>query len=577
MITLLKTLLKRCQLSLVNTDDSTFEDSITSPSKIEHARLGYVISAVCMLSAALHLTFLHVTDFPIETLVIVLLGASANVLTCLNAYRHETSDPLVNCETSIAITATYLVLMPSPETILLVMPVMVPVIFNLLKRRYRWLNAVLFAGLYPLSIFSTQDMPSAAQVVGYTVSLGISLTLSVVFRSVLHQNYLHLQNANAYARSIQREMSTRAKIYATTAHELRTPAATIKMLVDELRSSPKSLACEKEVADIADQVWILLSILDDMQSPEDRGKIWEKAEFFGLSDTLDVAAVGLVQMLSAARMTLKFDHRISSREVISRDSRRIIVQVIQNLIKNSILHSQGSKINVTSTLIASTNGSEPRVSIEVHDDGVGIPEAYQAKMFDAYARAQSSAAGSGLGLYVAKSIIESGLPNGTITYRRSDTLGGSCFEIRFDLIKRNAQVDEASSDSLSLETYVKGSKILILEDSVTLQLLTQKALERAGAFVSVADNGAQALSRYFEDDSVHEFDLIITDINMPEMDGMAFTKALRKKHITTVVVGLTGIAQKSEEQEAYASGIDVLIKKPLDLYKLCGALRDLEN
>ncbi len=118
---------------------------------------------------------------------------------------------------------------------------------------------------------------------------------------------------------------------------------------------------------------------------------------------------------------------------------------------------------------------------------------------------------------------------------------------------------------------MEGAKILLAEDNPTLQLLTKNILEKQGAVVTATSNGKSALASFNDE----EYDLVISDIFMPEMDGYGLAKALREAEFNGPIIGLTAATIGDETELMLQAGADRVLAKPISVEALKAALLEL--
>jgi CheY-like chemotaxis protein len=195
----------------------------------------------------------------------------------------------------------------------------------------------------------------------------------------------------------------------------------------------------------------------------------------------------------------------------------------------------------------------------VLDNGAGIPQETLKTLFKPFARGNTHADGTGLGLYICRDLIAN--MGGELRYLDNPE-GGSCFEIDLTVDLADKLAKEVTNDEVPL---LAGKRILLVEDNKTLQLLTEKLLTKQGARVEVADQGLDGLVKY----QAGQFDLILSDIFMPEMNGYEFVSELRKRDCRLPIIGLTAATIGEETEQMLAAGADVVMSKPMNITEVC--------
>jgi CheY-like chemotaxis protein len=245
-----------------------------------------------------------------------------------------------------------------------------------------------------------------------------------------------------------------------------------------------------------------------------------------------------------------------------------IRQIIINTAKNAIVHSQGTQV----ILDLSFSSAEDQTSyqLQIIDNGKGIPNQEVERLFEAFERGDTQSSGTGLGLHISRELARS-LPEGDLIYSPNPE-GGAIFTLSFTL--KQVKQDEAAAAAAAAaakEHPIKGKKILLVEDTATLRMLGKTILTREGADVVDVENGRLALEAFSE----QSFDLVITDIMMPVMDGYELTETLRSWGATLPIIGVTGATVGNEADNLLAKGADRVMPKPLNLNNLETVLQEL--
>ena len=231
--------------------------------------------------------------------------------------------------------------------------------------------------------------------------------------------------------------------------------------------------------------------------------------------------------------------------------------------------------------------------VMVEDNGIGITEENQRKLFQPFKQAQRSAGGTGLGLFSLAKRIEA--LEGTCGVRdRADGRQGSVFWFTFPYRPDVAALEEhevmlsgkrGSSGDPTQRSGGNGTpgralpqlRVLLTDDSPAILKVTTRFLEKAGHVVETADNGNQSLERLKV--ARADFDILITDLQMPVMDGFESVRRFRefeKEHISGAALMIIGMSAKADEitvSEALASGMDLFVTKPFRYESLVELLR----
>lgn len=356
-------------------------------------------------------------------------------------------------------------------------------------------------------------------------------------------------------KSLRDEKDKQNKMFAIIGHELRTPVATMKMMLED-NSGPDK---EGELKSVTQH---LLHLLDDL-------RLVNHDKHYNLvltSHQLSVITHNILNSLQTYCRTHNFKLNLSLGQ--NTDNWLLIPakeyrQVLTNLVKNAVIHSAGNQVNVELNYLPESS----TVNLAVSDNGKGIPEAIRDKIFDEFERGDSSADGSGIGLSVCRTIARSS--GGDIIYQDNEE-SGSTFV--FTMVAEEAE-NEALIPPVESNFHINGLKVLIAEDNATLRLLTCKMLEKVGAEVITANDGKAALDLF----NSQKFDLVITDIMMPVMTGYELTSEIRATGSDVSIIGVTAAFVGDECDQLLAAGANAVISKPIDIKKLKETLETLNT
>jgi len=245
-------------------------------------------------------------------------------------------------------------------------------------------------------------------------------------------------------------------------------------------------------------------------------------------------------------------------------------QIIVNLVGNSVKFTPAGGIRLTVTRLTSD-----RIRFEVQDTGVGIAAEKIGLIFDAFTQADGSHTrqygGTGLGLAITKRLVS--LMGGTI-HARSELGGGSCFTFELSLPEAyDNRVGEELGTVSRLTPGLEYLRVLVAEDNIINQKVICSMLERLGWYVVLAENGKQAVSLFRD----REFDLLLMDIQMPEMDGLEAARRIREEELRrngkrTPMIALTAHTGQSQQEECMSAGMDAVVTKPFELQSLLESL-----
>jgi len=366
-----------------------------------------------------------------------------------------------------------------------------------------------------------------------------------------------LSQANS---SLSELLQKQRELFAVVGHELRTPVASIQMLIQD-----EDYSADEKVSAIDEITHNLLNVLEDMRIVVAPERANESREVYASPiDVIRRAASPLTSLVREKGLSLELclPEAADIRFFFSDQAMR---QLVTNLVKNAAIHSHGTRVRVSLDYDDISEAIQTvKAVLRVEDDGNGLAEGSVEKMFEAFARGDSKANGSGLGLFIAQGLATE--LGGILEYERSE-LGGACFTLRLILTREHTEAQaqaQAQAHSISLD----GLRILLAEDEAMLRMLSEKMLTKLGALVSGYENGKRALDAF----DPAEFDLVLTDLMMPEMDGYALTTALRKSGATMPIIAVTAAVIGDETDQVLQAGADGVISKPITPEKLIEAL-----
>ena len=353
----------------------------------------------------------------------------------------------------------------------------------------------------------------------------------------------------------QREM------FAIIGHELRTPVASIEMI-----TSDEEIDFESQRQHVNAIAHSLLNILEDLRVVVSPDRALEaKPIQANPTDTLSRALLPLVPLVEAQGLKLTSELPYTDNHIYLFNA-QALRQIVTNLVKNAAFHSQGSSVQVELEIIP-REAESATARLVVRDDGTGIPETSHESLFKAFSRGEGRQDGSGLGLFIVRELVNK--IEGTLELHNVQS-GGTCFEIEFPIYQADAPVEASEVNAYEA---LKGLKIMLAEDEATLRLLSARALEKRGAIVDTFENGALALEGFKRG----AYDLVITDLMMPEMDGHALTRAIRSTDTAIPIIAVTAAVLGVETDQFIELGANAVIPKPINVKRVAEELRRVRS
>ncbi|NDJ19418.1 GAF domain-containing protein [Myxacorys almedinensis] len=403
----------------------------------------------------------------------------------------------------------------------------------------------------------------------------------------------HLYEAEQTARALA-ESANRVKdeFLAVLSHELRTPLNPILGWSKLLRAGKLDGAKTAQALDTIErnakmQAQLIEDLLDISRILQ--GKLRLNAVAVDLAETIQ-AAIETVRLSAIAKsITIQFEEITEASTAplqVSGDAGRL-QQVIWNLLTNAIKFTQpGGQVDIKLTSnLASNLGDQPGeeiltqyAQITVSDTGKGIDPAFLPHVFDYFRQADSTTTrkfgGLGLGLAIVRHLVE--LHGGTV---RADSPGegmGATLTVWLPTLKpndRRIQEDRLSSQCLPPASLLTSLRVLVVDDEIDSCELVAFILGQSGAIVTSASSAAEALQAVEQ----ARFDVLVSDIGMPEMNGYALIQQIRMlpQGKQLVAVALTAYAGDHDRQHAIAAGFQHHIPKPIEPETLTRAIADL--
>lgn len=383
---------------------------------------------------------------------------------------------------------------------------------------------------------------------------------------------LEIQNSKLEVAKLNAEENANLKsqFVSTVTHEIRTPLYGIIGLIDLLVLEHKEFKNNQKMKSLNFSANYLLMLINDVLQTnklESRNVILDSNKFS--VDQVFKKVINSLQYLAKQNKN-KIELNIASDfpKYVYGDKTKF-VQIIMNLITNSLKFTTNGLIEID---LKTLNKTEKDIDIQIiiKDNGIGIDEKEQKLIFKKFIqlnRKQTDYQGTGLGLYIVKNLVE--ILNGKITLNSKENIGTAIhLELNFKLLQE---------DSLESKKRVKRTKriinVLIVEDNKINQMVTKKILEKNGFVTKVVDNGFKAIKQIER----NKHDVILMDINMPEIDGFETAIRIRKINPKIPIIALTATDLNEIKNRISQSEIDDIIIKPFDEKDLVSLIYSLLN
>ena len=371
----------------------------------------------------------------------------------------------------------------------------------------------------------------------------------------------------------QAESASAAKsgFLANMSHEIRTPLSGIIGLTQMTLSIGPRPEIRENLELILDSSRALLGIVNDILdfSKIEAGKMEFLPVDFDLREVLDRTMKPFLFSFRQKGLGLSVRIAPGMPEIVHGDPDRLM-QVVRNLVGNALKFTEQGEVSVEIRL--ARPGDPMLLECCVRDTGIGIPEERHGELFQLFTQLEPSRCkrhgGTGLGLAISRRLVE--MMGGTIDVT-SRVGEGSLFTFTVSL--RPAQNDGDScfgrAESPKPEGGFAGLRVLLAEDNQVNRLFLRHFLLEAGCEVCCAGSGVEVL----EGLTANPVDLVLMDIQMPEMDGMEATRRIRRGEVGEAarklpVVALTAYSMKGDRERFLTAGLDDYVSKPVDVEEL---------
>jgi PAS domain S-box-containing protein len=373
------------------------------------------------------------------------------------------------------------------------------------------------------------------------------------------------------------EVATHGKsqFLANVSHEIRTPLNAIVGLGHLLLATELPAKQRDYVGKIHSSARLLLRTVDDVLdfSKIEAGKLELERTSFRLDEVLE--DIGSVLAVQADGKGISFVVTVGDdvpRSLIGDPLR--LVQVLTNLVGNAVKFTERGGVTLRVGL-ASRDDGEAVLRFAVEDTGIGMTAPQLARIFEPFTQADGSTTrrfgGTGLGLTICRQVVEAmggrlaatSVPGSGSTFAFEVAFRVSAAEVRSAEVTPGARVGgESFLATASLR--LRGSRVLIVEDNAINQQVARELLEAAGVAVSIADNGRAAVDVVAA--SGGALDAVLMDVQMPGMDGVAATRAIRAvaANADLPIIAMTAHAEVTERERCLAAGMNDYVSKPFE-------------
>ena len=369
-------------------------------------------------------------------------------------------------------------------------------------------------------------------------------------------------------------------------HDIRTP---MNAVLGFANLAKKKIDTDPETAkEYLDKIEIsghhMLTLLNDVldMASIEAGKITIEEQATDIHYFGETIIAMTASMASARNIAVNVEYRDIKHEFIYAD-RLHCDQILLNIVTNSIKYTRpGGKVDIVFTETPSKSRGHANYITTIEDNGIGMSTEFLKHIFDSFERehttTESGVQGAGLGMSITKRLVD--LLGGTIDVE-SELGVGTKTTLRFKACFREDVKTEEAEETVDYTKPVfdlRDKRVLIVEDNDLNREITKELLEERGVIIDEASDGIEAVEKIKKADP-GDYDLILMDIQMPNMDGYEATRIIRSLNHAALakipIVALTANAFDEDKKKAFDSGMDAFLSKPVDPDNLADTVSDI--
>lgn len=405
------------------------------------------------------------------------------------------------------------------------------------------------------------------------VLVGGAFIFWYIINTIRRQNSL-IRQLHLSEKKVREAAAVKENFLANMSHEIRTPMNAILGFTNLLQRKPELDSESRQfVQTIQRSGENLLTLINDILdlSKIEAGMMRIETAPFSIRGLLH--SVETLMQPKAAEKKLLLTTRVDEKlpDLLEGDAVRL-TQILVNLLGNAIKFTANGLVTVSVEAVAS-EADKVRVGIRVADTGIGIAPKKQAAIFDRFQQAEDSVTrkygGTGLGLAIVKELVE--LQGGTIAVSSEAGQGASFYlVIPYNVSSKPVENPEPLRSTTATQASLQGLRVLIVEDNEINQHLLRVLFRNWNLSYQLATNGLEALRFLGE----QPFDLVLMDIQMPEMDGYTATQTIRQQlKLNVPIIAMTAHAMAGEREKCLRYGMNDYLSKPVQEEQLFARLQ----
>ncbi len=415
-----------------------------------------------------------------------------------------------------------------------------------------------------------------ARLTWFLVLLSIVLLVAVFVLQTQHRvNKLKHLNDDLTEATDKAERAAKAKsqFLATMSHELRTPMNGVLGISQIIASETQEPKTKEHVQVILDSGQHLMTILNDILdfSKVEENKLDLEEAPFNLSQVLTPVCSAIQPLIEEKNIQLFIENEVPDQVEFQGDCARIR-QILFNLAGNAVKFTSDGHVLIRTEL----DESRKRLLLSINDTGIGIPADKQDRIFNSFEQADTSTTrkfgGTGLGLAIVKKLTE--LMGGEVKLKSVESIGTQ-FLVELPIPWEEKALPKAADTKVKVQRENKRNlHILLAEDNRVNAIVAKGFCEKLGHTVEIAENGLIATKKAQE----NQYDLILMDNHMPEMNGIEATRFIRENlGVRTLLFAYTADVFREAHDNFIEAGADHVLTKPLQRESFTDALKQFSS